>query len=187
MQINLVIATMIATTIDGAVAYLYYADRLYQLPLGVIGVAIGVVLLPDLSRKLRAGNEAGALNSQNRALELSLFLTLAGGHGPDGHTRTDHPYCVRAWRLHPGRHHGRGACRAGLRRGPSGLCPDQGLPAGLLCPRGHQDTDALRHRLGGREHRGEPCPVALVFGHVGIAMATSIAAWVNAVLSWHSP
>ena len=76
MQINLVVATMIATTIDGAVAYLYYADRLYQLPLGVIGVAIGVVLLPDLSRKLRAGNEAGALNSQNRALELSMFLTL---------------------------------------------------------------------------------------------------------------
>jgi putative peptidoglycan lipid II flippase len=76
MQINLVIATMIATTIDRAVSYLYYADRLYQLPLGVIGVAIGVVLLPDLSRKLRAGNEAGALSSQNRALELSLFLTL---------------------------------------------------------------------------------------------------------------
>ena len=75
-QINLVIATMIATTIDRAVSYLYYADRLYQLPLGIIGVAIGVVLLPDLSRKLRAGNDAGALHSQNRALELSLFLTL---------------------------------------------------------------------------------------------------------------
>jgi putative peptidoglycan lipid II flippase len=72
MQINLVIATMIATTIEGAVAFLYYADRLYQLPLGVIGVAIGVVLLPDMSRKLRAGNEAGAAASQNRALELSL-------------------------------------------------------------------------------------------------------------------
>ena len=51
-------------------AYLYYADRLYQLPLGVIGVAIGVVLLPDLSRKLRAGDEQAALTSQNRALEL---------------------------------------------------------------------------------------------------------------------
>ena len=61
---------------DRAVSYLYYADRLYQLPLGVIGVAIGVVLLPDLSRKLRAGNEEGAVHSQNRALELSLFLTL---------------------------------------------------------------------------------------------------------------
>ena len=76
MQINLVVATMIATTIPGAVAFLYYADRLYQLPLGVIGVAIGVVLLPDLSRRLRAGDDMGALNSQNRALELSLFLTL---------------------------------------------------------------------------------------------------------------
>ena len=76
MQVNLLIATMIATTFDRAVPYLYYADRLYQLPLGVIGVAIGVVLLPDLSRKLRAGNIQGALTSQNRAMELSLFLTL---------------------------------------------------------------------------------------------------------------
>ena len=76
MQINLLIATIIATSLDRAVAYLYYADRLYQLPLGVIGVAIGVVLLPDLSRKLRAGDNQAALNSQNRALELSLFLTV---------------------------------------------------------------------------------------------------------------
>ena len=76
MQINLLVATMIATGFDRAVPYLYYADRLYQLPLGVIGVAIGVVLLPDLSRKLRAGNEQGAMTSQNRAMELSLFLTL---------------------------------------------------------------------------------------------------------------
>ena len=51
MQINLLVATMIATTLPGAVAFLYYADRLYQLPLGVIGVAIGVVLLPNLSRR----------------------------------------------------------------------------------------------------------------------------------------
>ena len=61
MQINLLIATVIATSLDRAVAYLYYADRLYQLPLGVIGVAIGVVLLPDLSRKLRAGDNQAAL------------------------------------------------------------------------------------------------------------------------------
>ena len=76
MQINLLIATGIASTITGAVAYLYYADRLYQLPLGVIIVAIGVVLLPDLSRRLRAGDDAGAMNSTNRALEISLFLTI---------------------------------------------------------------------------------------------------------------
>jgi putative peptidoglycan lipid II flippase len=58
------------------VSYLYYADRVYQLPLGVIGVAIGVVLLPEMARKLRSGDEAGAVANQNRALEFALFLTL---------------------------------------------------------------------------------------------------------------
>jgi putative peptidoglycan lipid II flippase len=75
-QVNILIATMIATGIDRAVSYLYYADRVYQLPLGVIGVAIGVVLLPEMARKLRAGDAAGALANQNRALEFALFLTL---------------------------------------------------------------------------------------------------------------
>ena len=57
-------------------SYLYYADRLYQVPLSAIGTAIGVVLLPDLSRRLREGNEAGALWSLNRALEFGLLLTV---------------------------------------------------------------------------------------------------------------
>lgn len=75
-QINIVIGTMIATLEAGAPALLYYADRIYQLPLGIIGVAMGVVLLPDLSRRLRAGDDAGALRTQNRGMELSMFLTI---------------------------------------------------------------------------------------------------------------
>jgi putative peptidoglycan lipid II flippase len=58
------------------VSWLYYADRLFQLPLGVIGVAIGVVLLPTLSHKLRSGDHAAVLASENRALEFALLLTL---------------------------------------------------------------------------------------------------------------
>ena len=57
-------------------SWLYYADRLFQLPLGVIGVAIGVVLLPDLSHKLRSGDHAAVMASENRALEFALLLTL---------------------------------------------------------------------------------------------------------------
>src|SRR5690606_5693548 len=76
MQLNLLIGTMIATLQAGAVSWLYYADRLYQLPLGLIGIGIGVVLLPDLSRKLRGGHEQAAMYALNRALELGLFLTL---------------------------------------------------------------------------------------------------------------
>jgi putative peptidoglycan lipid II flippase len=75
-QINITVGTIIASLQAGAVSYLYYADRLYQLPLSIVGVAIGVVLLPDLSRKLRAGDRAAVMDSQNRSLELALLLTL---------------------------------------------------------------------------------------------------------------
>lgn len=75
-QINIVVGTIIASMQAGAVSYLYYADRLYQLPLGIVGVAVGVVLLPDLARRLRAGDHAAAMDSQNRSLEFALLLTL---------------------------------------------------------------------------------------------------------------
>jgi putative peptidoglycan lipid II flippase len=75
-QITVVISTVIATLQDRVVSWLYYADRLFQLPLGVIGVAIGVVLLPTLSHKLRSGDHDAVLASENRALEFALLLTL---------------------------------------------------------------------------------------------------------------
>ena len=75
-QINILVGTMISTFEDGAASILYYADRVYQLPLGVIGIAIGVVLLPDLSRRLRAGDFVSADESQNRAFEFSMALTV---------------------------------------------------------------------------------------------------------------
>ncbi|MCF6273630.1 MAG: murein biosynthesis integral membrane protein MurJ [Rhodobacteraceae bacterium] len=76
VQVNLLVGRQVASYFDGAVAWLSYADRLYQLPLGVVGIAIGVVLLPDLSRKLRAGDDAGGNYSLNRAAEFSFALTL---------------------------------------------------------------------------------------------------------------
>jgi putative peptidoglycan lipid II flippase len=75
-QINLLIGTVIASFYAGAVAWLNYADRIYQLPLGVVGVAIGVVLLPDLSRRVRAEDHAGARAAFNRATEFAMALTL---------------------------------------------------------------------------------------------------------------
>ncbi len=76
IQINLLVGRAVASGFEGAVAWLSYADRLYQLPLGVVGIAIGVVLLPDLSRRLRAGDEAGGRDAYNRAMEISLALTI---------------------------------------------------------------------------------------------------------------
>jgi putative peptidoglycan lipid II flippase len=76
VQINLLVGRQVASFTEGAVAWLSYADRLYQLPLGVVGIAIGTVLLPDLSRRLRAGDIEGGRGAFNRATEISLALTV---------------------------------------------------------------------------------------------------------------
>lgn len=75
-QLNIMIGTVIASQEPGAVSQLYYADRLYELPLAIVGIAIGVVLLPDVSRQLRANNHAAVQDSQNRSLEFAMLLTV---------------------------------------------------------------------------------------------------------------
>ena len=75
-QINLLVTHNIATLQPGAPSWLYYSDRLYQLPLGMIGIAMGIALLPTLSRSLRAQRHAEAMSTLNRATEIAAFLTL---------------------------------------------------------------------------------------------------------------
>jgi putative peptidoglycan lipid II flippase len=75
-QINILVGTIIATGFPAAVSYLYYADRVFQLPLGVIGAAVGVVLLPTLTRSLRAGRHDVAMHNLNRCLEFAMTLIL---------------------------------------------------------------------------------------------------------------
>jgi putative peptidoglycan lipid II flippase len=76
-QLNLLISTALASLLPGgSVSYLYYADRLNQLPLGVVGIAVGTAILPPLSRQLRLGHAADAIATQNRGVELALLLTL---------------------------------------------------------------------------------------------------------------
>ena len=76
MQINLVVGQLVASRTEGAVSWLFAADRLYQLPLGVVGIAVGIVLLPDLSRRLKAGDDLGARDAYSRAGEFALALTI---------------------------------------------------------------------------------------------------------------
>ncbi|MEO1192725.1 MAG: murein biosynthesis integral membrane protein MurJ [Pseudomonadota bacterium] len=76
LQLNLFIGTMIATLQPGAASLLYYADRVYQLPLGLIGIAISVVLLPEITRRLKGDGEAAAASSLAQGLEFALFLTI---------------------------------------------------------------------------------------------------------------
>ena len=76
-QVALFADTIIATFLPvGALSALYYADRLNQLPIGVIGIAIGTVLLPEMSRRLAAGDQAGAQVSQRQAFDFTLLLSV---------------------------------------------------------------------------------------------------------------
>ncbi|HLL28313.1 MAG TPA: murein biosynthesis integral membrane protein MurJ [Xanthobacteraceae bacterium] len=77
VQLALFADTVIATFLPtGALSALYYADRINQLPIGVVGIAVGIVLLPEMSRRLAAGDEAGAASAQGRAIELTLLIAI---------------------------------------------------------------------------------------------------------------
>jgi putative peptidoglycan lipid II flippase len=77
VQIALFADTIIASFLAaGALSALYYADRLNQLPIGVIGIAVGTVLLPEMASRIAAGDEAGARRAQTRAVELTLLLSI---------------------------------------------------------------------------------------------------------------
>jgi putative peptidoglycan lipid II flippase len=76
-QVALFADTIIATFLPaGALSALYYADRLNQLPIGVIGIAIGTVLLPEMSRRIASGDQAGASVSQRQAFDFTLLLSV---------------------------------------------------------------------------------------------------------------
>ncbi|HEX8840352.1 MAG TPA: murein biosynthesis integral membrane protein MurJ, partial [Sphingomicrobium sp.] len=78
VQLNLVVSTALSGYLlgEGSISYIYYADRVNQLPLGMIGIGLGTILLPTISRLLSAGEEEKAMDTQNRGMELALFLTL---------------------------------------------------------------------------------------------------------------
>ena len=75
-QINILVGTIIASFEAGAVSYLYYADRIYQINLAIAGIAIGTVALPELSKNIKIGNFKNVVNIQNKSLELCLLLSL---------------------------------------------------------------------------------------------------------------
>ncbi|MGD9637632.1 MAG: murein biosynthesis integral membrane protein MurJ [Alphaproteobacteria bacterium] len=76
-QINLVVDTILVSLVaDGAVSWLHYSNHLIQLPLGVVGIAVGTALLPMLSKAIKSGNHDEALKLQNKSLEISLLLTV---------------------------------------------------------------------------------------------------------------
>jgi putative peptidoglycan lipid II flippase len=167
----------------GTISALYYADRIAQLPLGVVGIAIGTALLPLLARQLRAGEMQSAMANQNRAIEFGLLFSL--------------PAAVALWLLSDP------VIRVLFERGRFG--PEDtwraagalaafavGLPAFVL-------VKALTPGYFAREDTRTPLVIAIVaiaanvalnlaflygttLAHVGIALATSLSGWLNAAL-----
>jgi putative peptidoglycan lipid II flippase len=180
-QINIVVGTIIASLQAGAVSWLYYADRLYQLPLGIVGIAIGVVLLPDLARALRAGRDSEAHHVQNRAIEFAAALTL-----PATVALFVIPGAVISVLFE------RGVFTAAdtAATAPALAAYAVGLPAfvaiKVLQPAYFAREDTRTPMLTGVASMvvNVACAIGLffLFGHVGIAAATSIAAWVNTAL-----
>ncbi len=78
VQVNLAVSMALAGRLlaPGSISYIYYADRLNQLPLGLIGIGLGTILLPTVSRQLSQNRDSEAMDTQNRGVELALFLTL---------------------------------------------------------------------------------------------------------------
>lgn len=180
-QINMAIATILATLQAGAVSYLYYADRLYQLPLALIGSAIGVVLLPSLTRALRGGQDADANRIQNRAIELGLSLSLPAAVGL---IVASHPVIAAVYQRGAFSAHDTFAVASAL------AVVAAGLPAYVL-------NKALTPGFLAREDTMTPFRFAMIavgadiviaislfhfIGYIGIAAGTAGAAWLNAAM-----
>ncbi|WP_208976237.1 murein biosynthesis integral membrane protein MurJ [Polycladidibacter stylochi] len=180
-QINVTVGTIIASLQESANSYLYYADRVYQLPLGVVGIAIGVVLLPSLTQQLRAGEHKAALHAQNRSMEFALALTL-----PATLALLIIPDAIVAVLFQRGAFSAEAVAQtaAALRAFAFGL------PAFVLIKMlspgyfAREDTKTPMHFAAASMVVNVGLSLALfpLLSHVGIAVATAAAGWVNAAL-----
>ncbi len=167
-------------------SYLYYADRLDQLPLGVVGFAVGTAILPPLARQVRLGDEAGAIATQNRGLELAFLLTLPAAVALGVAARPILEVLFERGAFGPAD----AAATAGALAAYAA-----GLPAFVL-------IKVMAPAFFARHDTATPVKIAFAaiavnivlttglglytpLAHVGIALATSVAGWVNALLLVH--
>jgi putative peptidoglycan lipid II flippase len=181
-QLALFADTIIASFLSaGAISALYYADRIDQLPIGVIGIAVGTVLVPEMTRRLAAGDHAGARSSQNRAIEFALLFAVP---------------CVVAFLIVPGL-----IMRALFMRGAFsaddahaaamtlvaytiGLVPFV-LIRSVVAPflaRGDTATPVKAALIGTGVNIVFKVALMFPLAQVGLALATSIGAWINFIL-----
>jgi putative peptidoglycan lipid II flippase len=185
VQLAMFADTIIASFLPaGAISALYYADRLYQLPIGVIGIAVGTVLLPEMARRIAGNDEAGARHAQNRAIEFTLVLSIP---------------CVVAFLLVPDL-----IMRALFVRGAFSSADADAAGATLAAYTiGLMPIVLIRSLIATFQARGDtatPVRAALIaaavniafkvvlmgpLAQVGLALATSLGAWINfALVLW---
>jgi len=180
-QLNLMISTAVASLLPtGSVSFLYYADRLNELPLGVIGIAVGTAILPPLSRQARLGDLAGAAATQNNGVELALLLSLPAAVGLAVLAEPIFLVLFQHGNFGPAETEAAAAALAAYAAG---------LPGFVL-------VRVLVPSFFARGDMATPVKVALVamavnlvltfvlmqpLAHVGVALATVAAGWVNAL------
>ena len=179
MNINLLLDMVFASLLaSGSISYLHYADRLNQLPLSLFGIAMGTALLPSLSRQIRLGEENKARATQGLAVELSLQLTIPAALG---FILLSYPIIDLLYGLKGDEVTATAGALAAFATG---------IPAYVL-------SKVFVTGFFARQDTKTPVKIAVIsilcnlclniilmgpFAHVGLALATSIAAWINAGL-----
>ena len=151
-QLNLAVDVIIASLLPaGTVSLLYYADRVQQLPLGVIGTAVGTALLPLLSRQVRAGEAEAARGHAEPRDRIRAVPDAAGRAGADRQRVSGDVGAVRPRRVRRRERAAVGAVAGRLCAGAAGVRAGEGAGAGVLRARRHRDAGEDRGRRGGAE------------------------------------
>jgi putative peptidoglycan lipid II flippase len=179
VQLALFADTLIASFLPtGSISALYYADRINQLPIGVVGIAVGTVLLPEMSRRLAAGDEKGAASAQARGIQLALLLTV-----PCAAAAMIIPDLIMRALFARGAFTAEDAAAAGatLAAYSVGLLPFV-MMRSFTAPfyaRGDTATPVMAALLAAAVNIGLKIVLMGPLAQVGLALATSVGAWIN--------
>jgi putative peptidoglycan lipid II flippase len=182
-QLNLLVGQSVASLQVGGNSAIFYSDRINQLPLGLIGMAAGVVLLPEITRNLRGGQEEQARVSMSRGVEISMLLTL-----PAMVAMFVIPQQIMHAIFEGGRFTAEDARQAGYSLAAFAIGTPAYVLAKVLQPGyfAREDTRTpMRFTLVTAAVNIALCwPLFKLMGHTGCALATSVAGWVNVLLLW---
>ena len=180
-QLLIVAGAIIASASPSAVSWLYFANRLIELPLGIVGVAMGTVLVPELTRALRGGDRRGAGAGRIARPRTRGRTGAAGDARVDRAGAADRARAVRAWRLHRRRQRGH---RAGADAGWRSACPP--MCWSRRCRRRSSPATTPRRRCwrrcrASRSRSSRRFVLGRLFGAGGIAASIALGAWSSAL------